>query len=88
MCVQSLQDLCVQENILFSKEEFIQLTNLRPKTAVEIQLLIDNSEERLTEDQVEKILEIISTTLPGLEEEEEEEGAAEGEGEQEPEEES
>jgi len=65
--VETLQNLCTEENILLSKNEFIQLLNLRPKSAVEIQLIIDNSEERLTEDQVDKILDIVST-LPGDEE--------------------
>jgi len=87
--VETLQNLCTEENILLSKNEFIQLLNLRPKSAVEIQLIIDNSEERLTEDQVDKILDIVST-LPGdeeaLEDAEQEVGDeedGEGEGQQE-----
>ena len=38
----------------FKKTEIFQLLNHRPVSAVEIQLLIDNSEERLSEDQVSK----------------------------------
>jgi len=77
-CIEELQRLCQEENFLLTKDEFLQLVNLRPKTAVEIQLLIENSEERLTEAQVDRLLDIISEKLPGDEEEEEEE---EGEGE-------
>ena len=59
-----------------SKHEVVQLINHRPGSAVEIQLLLEGSEERLTESQVEDILEIVSQTLPNhiQEEEEEEEG--------------
>ena len=39
----------------FKKAEIFQLLNHRPVSAVEIQLLIDNSEERLSEDQVSKV---------------------------------
>ena len=39
----------------FKKTEIFQLLNHRPVSAVEIQLLIDNSEERLSEDQVSKV---------------------------------
>ena len=39
----------------FKKTEIFQLLNHRPVSAVEIQLLIDNSEERLSEDQVRKV---------------------------------
>ena len=67
-----------------SKHEVVQLINHRPVSAVEIQLLVDRSEERLTEDQVDALLEIVCQTLPNhipeeVEEEEEEDGE-EGEG--------
>ena len=34
-------------------------------SAVEIQLLIGESEERLTDDQIEELLELVTTHLPG-----------------------
>ncbi len=72
---------------LSTEAEYIQFVNLRPKQAVEIQLIIENSEERLTEEQIEKIIATLKETLPGKDEEEEEvngeeegdEGAEEGE---------
>lgn len=48
----------------FTKAEILQLINHRPQTAVEIQLFIEESEERLGEDDVEKVIEIIRTCFP------------------------
>ena len=61
------------------KHEVVQLINHRPASAVEIQLLLERSEERLSESQVYDILEIVHHHLPNHIQEEEEEGEEEEE---------
>ena len=47
-----------------AKSELVQLSNHRPESAVEIQLLMENSEERLSDEQVERVIEIVAGSLP------------------------
>ncbi|XP_011307403.1 DNA-directed RNA polymerase III subunit RPC9 [Fopius arisanus] len=65
------------ESFNLTKCEKLTLINLCPKTAIEIQLIIEESEDRLSEEQVESLLQVISTHLGEPEEPEEEPGEAE-----------
>uniref|UniRef100_A0A0M3IA41 DNA-directed RNA polymerase III subunit RPC9 n=1 Tax=Ascaris lumbricoides TaxID=6252 RepID=A0A0M3IA41_ASCLU len=50
-------------NILqLTAAETLQVINLRPSTAIELQLVVEECEERLTEDQMGQL--IISENLP------------------------
>ncbi|CAO3653078.1 unnamed protein product [Mucor hiemalis] len=67
-----------------TRAEKLQILNLRPKSTVEIYLIIEECEERFSEEDLEEMLNNIITSLPrddDYEEEEEEEGEGEGEGE-------
>lgn len=44
--------------------EIMQIINLRPSTPVELQLVMEESEERLGVDQVEELLNIVAECLP------------------------
>lgn len=46
------------------KIEILQIVNLRPTTLVELQLIIEDSETRLTEAQINELIELIRTELP------------------------
>ena len=71
MCKESKDDC--GRSLQLSKQEVIHLINHRPGSAVEIQLLLENSEERFTEEQVEKLIQIVEECLPAPAVEEDEE---------------
>lgn len=57
--------LKAMEPFNLTRGEKLQLLNLRPTTPVEIQLIIEDSEERLKTDQeIEQLLDIIASKLP------------------------
>ncbi|KAF5269585.1 hypothetical protein FQR65_LT05923 [Abscondita terminalis] len=56
-----------------NKSEKLMLINSPPTTALEIQLMIEESEERLTDDQVKQILDIIIEHFPHVQKVEENE---------------
>lgn len=61
------------ERFNLSKNEKLMIINLPPTTALEIQLMIEESEERLTEEQVNEILQIVAQHFPHIQKAEEKE---------------
>ncbi|KAK5640962.1 hypothetical protein RI129_009509 [Pyrocoelia pectoralis] len=61
------------ERFNLSKNEKLMIINLPPTTALEIQLMIEESEERLTEEQVNEILVIVAEHFPHVQKAEEKE---------------
>ncbi|GFR26051.1 transposon Ty3-I Gag-Pol polyprotein [Trichonephila clavata] len=58
--------IALQEEVnkQINEAEKLQLLNMRPTSLVEIQLLIEESEERFNEDQMNEILGVVAETLP------------------------
>lgn len=44
--------------------EQLQLVDLRPSTPVELQLVIEETEERFTDEQLEELLQLVGVYLP------------------------
>lgn len=64
--------LKAMESIKLTKAEKLALLNLCPTRPIEIQLLIEESEERLTEEEVETVLQIVANVRGDYEYKEEE----------------
>ena len=57
----------VQESLQqfdLTRIEMLQIINLTPKSVVEVHLIVENCESRLTEDQVEEVLRLVREVLP------------------------
>lgn len=68
-------DIIKERKYNLSKMEKIQLVNLQPQNETELHLIVDNIEEKLTDEQRNDLLELVQVILnkPQVKEEEEEE---------------
>ncbi|CAF0731337.1 unnamed protein product [Didymodactylos carnosus] len=72
-CIEQTEEImktfynCVKDKYNLRKLEILQMLNLRPSTPVELQLIIEDSETRLSDQQIDELLNIIVTLLPGKE---------------------
>lgn len=70
-CVEQNSDIITKfydevKRFDLKKNEILQILNLRPTTPVELQLIIEDSETRLTEAQSNELIELIRTLLPPI----------------------
>ncbi|CAF0780146.1 unnamed protein product [Rotaria sp. Silwood1] len=68
-CIEQNPDIITQfcnevKKFDLKKNEILQILNLRPTTPVELQLIIEDSETRLSEAQSNELIDLIRTQLP------------------------
>ena len=83
-CNQQDKDKVVQfmtrmEQFDLTKSEKLMLLNHRPKNELEVQLMVEESEERLGEDKVTEIIKVIKEVLGGDDDDEDGEEEEQGE---------
>jgi DNA-directed RNA polymerase subunit F len=70
-CIEQNQEIITRfyneiKKFDLKKTEILQILNLRPTTPVELQLIIEDSETRLTEAQSNELIDIIRIQLPPI----------------------
>ena len=61
--VKSFMDVAQEPPFSLTRIEVLQMINLAPKSAVEVHLVVESCDERLTEDQIEDLLRLVRETL-------------------------
>jgi len=62
--IRAFLEECDRRDLKLTKIERLQILNQRPSSAVELQLLIDNSEDRFSFEQMDSMLTFINDFLP------------------------